>query len=219
MLKNAKTVSAQWNIPQKVTCWFVGAMWVFAWTVELLFVWAILSWEVFATLSPFPLLLLFPGSDAVGAPPKCPILGWCILPPHTGSIAWVIHSCFFLQNIIPCWKEPPQTEVPGSLSPTSLAHRSDQSLSPAWLFATPWIAALQASTLCGPMNRSTPGLPVPHQLPEFTETHVHRVSDAIQPFHPLSSPSPPAPNPSQHQSLFQWVNSSHEVAKVLEFQL
>ena len=70
-----------------------------------------------------------------------------------------------------------------------------------------------------PMNRSTPGLPVHHQLLEFTETHVHRVSDAIQPSHPLSSPSPPAPSPSQHQSLFQWVNSSHEVSKVLEFQL
>ena len=61
-------------------------------------------------------------------------------------------------------------------------------------------------TLCDPMNRSTPGLPVHHQLPEFTQTHIHRVSDAIQPSHPLSSPSP-APNPSQHQSLFQWVNS------------
>ena len=74
-------------------------------------------------------------------------------------------------------------------------------------------------TLCDPMNRSTPGLPVHHQLPEFTQTHAHRVSDAIQPSHPLSSPSPPAPDPSQHQGLFQWVNSSHEVAKVLEFQL
>ena len=74
-------------------------------------------------------------------------------------------------------------------------------------------------TLCDPMNCSTPGLPVHHQLPEFTQTHVHRVSDAIQPSHPLLSPSPPAPNPSQHESLFQWVNSSHEVAKVLEFQL
>ena len=62
-------------------------------------------------------------------------------------------------------------------------------------------------------------LPVHHQLPEFTQTHVHQVSDAIQPSHPLSSPSPPAANPSQHQSLFQRVNSSHEVAKVLEFQL
>ena len=57
--------------------------------------------------------------------------------------------------------------------------------------------------LCDPMNRSMPGLPVHHQLPKFTQTHVHRVSDAIQPSHPLSSPSPPAPNPSQHQGLFQ----------------
>ena len=74
-------------------------------------------------------------------------------------------------------------------------------------------------TLCDPMNRSTPGLPVHHQLPEFTQTHAHQVSDAIKPSHPLSSPSPPAPNPCHHQGLFQWVNSSHEVAKVLEFQL
>ena len=74
-------------------------------------------------------------------------------------------------------------------------------------------------TLCNPMNHSMPGLPVNHQLPEFTQTHVHPVSDAIQPSHPLSSPSPTTPNPSQHQSLFQWVSSSHEVAKVLEFQL
>ena len=79
--------------------------------------------------------------------------------------------------------------------------------------------AQSCPTLCDPMNRSTPGLPVHHQLPEFTQTHIHRVSDAIQPSHPLSSPSPPAPKPSQHQSLFQWVNSSHEVAKVREFQL
>ena len=82
---------------------------------------------------------------------------------------------------------------------------SVQSLSHVRLFATPWIAACQ--------------VPVHHQLPEFTQTHVHRVSDAIQPSHPLSSPSPPAPNPSHDQGLFQWVNSSHEVAKVLEFQL
>ena len=73
-------------------------------------------------------------------------------------------------------------------------------------------------TFCDPMDYSTPGLPVHHQLPEFTQPHVHRVRDAIQPSHPLSSPSPPAPNPSQHQGLFQWVNSSHEVAKVLEFR-
>ena len=73
-------------------------------------------------------------------------------------------------------------------------------------------------TLGDPMNRSTPGLPVHHQILEFTQTRVHRVSDAIQPSHPRSSPSS-APNPSQHQSLFQWANSLHEVAKVLEFQL
>ena len=79
--------------------------------------------------------------------------------------------------------------------------------------------AQSCPTLCDPMNHSTPGLPVYHQLPEFTETHVHQVSDAIQPSHPLLSPSPPAPNPSQHQSLFQWINFSHQVAKVLEFQL
>ena len=74
-------------------------------------------------------------------------------------------------------------------------------------------------TLCDPMNRSMPGLPVHHQLPEFTQTHVHQVGDAIQPSHPLLSPSPPAPNPSQHRGLFQWVNSLNDVAKVLEFQL
>ena len=63
--------------------------------------------------------------------------------------------------------------------------------------------AQSCPTLRDPMNLSTPGLPVHHQLPEFTQTHVHPVSDAIQPSHPLSSPSPPAPNPSQHQSPFQ----------------
>jgi len=83
-----------------------------------------------------------------------------------------------------------------------------------------FISVVQScQTLCDPMDRSTPGLPVHHQLPEFTQTHVHQVSDAIQPSHPLSSLSAPAPNPSQHQSLFQWVNSSNEVGKVLEFQL
>ena len=90
---------------------------------------------------------------------------------------------------------------------------------PDWLLLLQFSSVAQSCpTLCDPMNRSTPGLPVHHQLLEYTQTHVHWVSDAIQPSHPLLSPSP-APNPSQHQSLFQWVNSSHEVAKVLEFQL
>ena len=87
-------------------------------------------------------------------------------------------------------------------------------------------------TLCDPMNRSTPGLPVHHQLPEFTQTHVHWVSDAIQPSHPLSSPSPLAPNPSQHQSfpisqLFAWggqstgvrIILSKEIPRVISFRM
>ena len=79
--------------------------------------------------------------------------------------------------------------------------------------------AQSCPTLCNPMNCSTPGLPVHYQLPEFTQTHVHWVSDAIQPSHPLSSPSPHVLNLSQHQGLFKWVSSSHQVAKGLEFQL
>ena len=79
--------------------------------------------------------------------------------------------------------------------------------------------AQSCPTLCDPMNHSTPGLPVHHQLLEFTQTYVYQGGGAIQPSHPLSSPSPPVPNPSQHQGLFQWFSSLHEVAKVLEFQL
>ena len=75
------------------------------------------------------------------------------------------------------------------------------------------------TTLCDLMDCSTPGLPVHHQLPEFTQTHVLWVSDAIQISHPISSPSPPAFNLSKHQGLFKWVSSSHQVAKVLEYQL
>ena len=74
-------------------------------------------------------------------------------------------------------------------------------------------------TLCDPMDCSTPGLPVYHQLPEFIQTHVHWVGDAIQPSHPLSSPSPPTFNLSQNQGLFQWVSSLHHVTQVLELQL
>ena len=92
---------------------------------------------------------------------------------------------------------------------SSVQFSSVQSLSRVRLFETPWISARQAAM----------SIPVHHQLPEFTQTSVHQVSDAIQPSHPLSSPSPPALNPSQHQGLFQCVNSLHEVAKVLEFQL
>ena len=79
--------------------------------------------------------------------------------------------------------------------------------------------AQSCPTFCDPMNRSTPGLPVHHQLLESTQTPVHWVGDAIQPSYLLSSPSPPALNLSQHQSLFKWVSSLHQMAKVLEFQL
>ena len=89
----------------------------------------------------------------------------------------------------------------------------------AQLFKMAISSAQSCPTLWDPMNCSTPGLPIHHQLPESTQTHVYRVSDAIQPSHPLSSPSPLAFNLSQHQGLFQWVSSSHQVAKVLEFQL
>ena len=73
--------------------------------------------------------------------------------------------------------------------------------------------------LCDPMNCNMPGIPVHHQLLEFTQTHVHWIGDAIQPSHPLSSPFPPALNLSQHQGLFKWVSSSYQVAKILEFQI
>ena len=79
--------------------------------------------------------------------------------------------------------------------------------------------AQSCPTLWDPMDRSTPGLPVHHQLPEFTQTHVHWVGDVIQPSHPLPSPSPPAFNLSQDHGLFKWDSSSHQVAKVMEFQL
>ena len=74
-------------------------------------------------------------------------------------------------------------------------------------------------TLCNPIDCSTPGFPVLHYLPEFVQTHVHWAGDAIQPSHSLSLPSLPTLNLSQHQGLFQWVGSSHQLAKVLEFQL
>ena len=86
------------------------------------------------------------------------------------------------------------------------------------LFLVQFSSSVMSDSL-RPMDYSTPGLPVHHQLPEFIQTHVHWVGDATQPSHPLSSPSPPALNLSQHQGLFQWVSSLHQVAKGLEFQL
>ena len=86
-------------------------------------------------------------------------------------------------------------------------------------FSSVWSVTQSCPTHCDPRDCSTPGLLVRHQLPESTQTHIHRVSDAIQPSHPLSPPSPPAFNLSQYQGLFQWVSASYQGAKILEFQL
>ena len=126
-----------------------------------------------------------------------------VLPgfPWAQSASFLLSTLNFFRQ---CWRSAAAAARELILVEGDGKHPSVQLLSCVRLFAT--------------MDCSTSGLPVHHQLLEFTQTHVHRVSDAIQPSHPLSSPSPPALNPSQHQGLFQWVNSSHEVAKVLEFQ-
>ena len=95
------------------------------------------------------------------------------------------------------WKRSLFIPMPKNVQTTTQLHSSQFS---SVQFSS---VAQSCPTLCDPMNCSTPDLPVHHQLPEFTQTHIHQVSDAIQPSQPLSSPSPPVPNPSQHQSLFQ----------------
>ena len=133
------------------------------------------------------------------------------------NLKWIPFGYLFQKDWWFKKKKKKLVRKPGNLGPEV----SDTWFWPSCLYCFIQFSSVPQScpTLCDPMNRSTPGLPVHHQLPEFTQTHIHRVSHAIQPSHPLSSPSPPAPNPSQHQGLFQWVNSSHEVAKVLELQL
>jgi len=113
---------------------------------------------------------------------------------------------------IPWWQawQPAMVLFPGE----SLGQRSLADYSPVHFSSV----ILLCLILCDPTDCNTQDFPVLHHLPEFAQTHVHWVNDAIQPPHPLSSPSPPALNLSQHQSVFQWVSSSHQVAKVLEFQ-
>ena len=148
---------------------------------------------------------------------------WSVLPfhfpgylPDPGIEPTSLLQCRWILNLWATW----EAKLPMSMVKTLRFNFSTQS---SFLFlqsiciqfssVTQWCL-----TLCDPMNHSTPGLPVYHELPGFTQTHGHWVSDAIQPSHPLSSPSPPALNPSQHQGLSKWVSSS-QVAKVLEFQL
>ena len=139
-----------------------------------------------------------------------PILLGHLLETSTGKLLTFSFASYFLKRCSICY-----------LHDLLSSFHVDSPLMTVQKWGLLWFSSVAqlCLTLCDPMNRSTPGLPVHHQLPEFTQTHVHRVSDVIQPSHPLLSPSPPAPNPSQHQGLFQWVNSLHQVAKVLEFQL
>ena len=101
-----------------------------------------------------------------------------------------LKNVFMMKNIINIHGRKIEEQIENQNDPLSKYHQFSS-------------VAQSCPTLCDPMNLSTPGFPVHHQLPEFTQTHVHRVGDTIQPSHPLLSPSPPAPNPSQHQGLFQ----------------
>ena len=145
-------------------------------------------------------------------------------------------SLLTLCNLMDC--SPPSSDFPGKnieMGCHFLLQESSRPWDRTWVFCVScigrWILyhcatsvqfsslAQSCPTLCDPMDCSMLGVPVCHQLPEFTQSHVHWVSDAIQPSHPLSSPSSPTFNHSQHQGLFKWESSSHQVAKVLEFQL
>ena len=140
-----------------------------------------------------------------------------LLPVFKSKILLELSHTHHLHVVCGCFHAG--TCMPTKLKTLTICSFSEKALTPD-LTSVQFSSATQSCpTLCDPMNCSTPGLPVHHQLPELTQTQVHQVSDAIQPSHLLSSPSLPAPNPSQHQGLFQCVNFSHEVAKVLKFQL
>ena len=135
--------------------------------------------------------------------------------PGRGNGNLLQYSC--LEN---WWTEEPFGLHPSGMTEHACMH-APTSFKPTGSFLSVQFSSVTQScpTLHDPMNYSTPGLPVHYQLLEFTQTHVHRVCDSTQLSHPLSSPSPPTSNLSQHQGLFQWVRSLHQVAKVLEFQL
>ena len=136
----------------------------------------------------------------IHSPPHC----WH--PHQSGTFLTVSLFWDTITSKVPQWFLPlPSKQYPGDSTASENAVQFSS-------------VAQSCPPLCDPMDCSTPGLPVHHQLPEFTQTHVHWVSDAIQPSHPLLSPSSPAFNLSQHQGLFKWVSSSHQAAKVLEFQ-
>ena len=140
------------------------------------------------------------------------ILEWVVIPFSRGS-SWPRDD----QTCI-SWLEGGFSTIERPGKPSTLFSASHYTLPLYWLILCYSVTPL-FPILCNPMDSSMPGFPVLHHLLEFTQTHVHQVSDAIQPSHPLSSPSPPAFNLSQHQGLFQWVGSSHQMTKVLELQL
>ena len=170
------------------------------------------SWTLLPPPSPF-----HPSGSSQCTSPKHPVS--CIEPGlATHFIHDILHVAMPFSQIFPPSPSPTESI---RLFCTSVSEVLYLKKSLSYLSVQFSSVAKSCLTLCNPMNCSTPGLPVHHQLPEFTQTHVNQVGNAIQSSHPLLSLSPPAPNPSQHQSLVQWVNSSHEVevAKVLEFQL
>ena len=160
------------------------------------------------TSSVFPPSLSAPGSN----PGNCTVLSchvclassdlWQLLRPLLTHVKTAQLSCSVVSDSL--WPHEPQHVGAPCPSPSPGVHAARQASLPITKSRSP---------------RSMPGLPVHHQLPESTQTHVHRASDATQPSHPLSSPSPPALNLSQHQGLFKWVSSRHQVVKVLGFQL
>ena len=132
---------------------------------------------------------------------------------------WYILLFHFVTLVAPCKKKPKELYLVAHVLRSELEWSfSKFMLSPLSLPVQFSSVAQSCVTLCDSMDHSMPGLPVHHQLPEFTQTHLHWAGDAIQPSHPLSSPSP-AFNLSQYQGLFKWVSSSHQVAEVLELQL
>ena len=144
-------------------------------------------------------------------------LQWCFRISKSQREGYFLHLCnsvgltegrYYSSDGDPEWKSQSLFQEEG-LSTGNWLHSSVQFHSVTQL----------CLTLCDPVDCRTPGLPVHHELPEFTQTEVHWVCDAIQPSHPLSSSSPPTFNFSQHQSIFKWVSSSHQVAEVVEFQL
>ena len=150
-----------------------------------------------------------------------------------GTFCYTMEFSYLYMCVCPTLSDTMDCSLPGSslheiLQARILEWVASSCSRDLYMYVSPYVSILYiynfssvaqlCLTLCSPMNRSTPGLPVHHHPLEFTQTHGHWVGDAIQPSHPLSSPFAPAPNLSQYQSLFQWVSSSHEVAKVLEFQ-